>query len=200
MGIASPKDVLADSREIFPQYIFNHVPVGLRGVMMVGLLGAALSSFNSSINGMASSLVSDIYIPWKEKMKGYKKSKANGLKDSHTLAFIIGVVLTSFAVLTAIMQNASGQSLVDFALGIMSFSYAGMLGVFLCAVLTKRGNVKSVIAALLLGGIVVFLLQPEILTYWSTTLLGYPLRLAWPWWTVIGGAISFSVCITGNRK
>ncbi|MBQ5353548.1 MAG: sodium:solute symporter, partial [Alistipes sp.] len=38
-----------DARDIFPQYIKNHIPMGVRGLMITGLIAAALSSFNSAI-------------------------------------------------------------------------------------------------------------------------------------------------------
>ena len=160
MGANAPADALNDSRQIFPQYMFNHMPVGVLGLMVVGLLAAALSSFNSAINSMTSSLFSDIYLPWKEKrMRPGEGSPSTTLKESKIFVVIMGVVLTAFAIVAALMQGAGDQSLVDFALGIMSFSYAGMLGVFLCAVLTKRGNVTSVIWALVTGCLGVLLLH-----------------------------------------
>ena len=42
MGANAPADALNDSRQIFPQYMFNHMPVGVLGLMVVGLLAAAL--------------------------------------------------------------------------------------------------------------------------------------------------------------
>ena len=57
----------ADARDVFPQFIKNHIPTGVRGLMITGLLAAALSSFNSAINSMASSFVADLYLPFKAK-------------------------------------------------------------------------------------------------------------------------------------
>ena len=180
--------------------MFNHMPTGILGLMVVGLLAAALSSFNSAINSMTSSLFSDLYLPWRQKRdKGTVKIKSE-LKESRFLVIIMGIVLTAFAIIAALMQEAGDQSLVDFALGIMSFSYAGMLGIFLCAVLTRRGNVYSVVAALITGCLVVLLLQPGILSWWSTFCFGVTLKLAWPWWVVVGGSISFLVCCIGKKK
>ena len=200
MGISLPKDTLNDSRQVFPQYMFNHMPAGILGIMVVGLLAAALSSFNSAINSMTSSLVSDIYLPLKEKYSKKQSNNNNHLKESRVLVVFMGIVLTAFAVLSAFMQKAGDQSLVDFALGIMSFSYAGMLGVFLCAVLTKRGNTISVILALIAGCLTVLLLQPFVMNCWSEAVFGAPLRLAWPWWVVIGGSISFAVSCVGKKS
>lgn len=57
-----------DARDIFPQYICRSIPTGVRGIMVIGLLAAALSSFNSAINAMASSFVADIYMPLRKRM------------------------------------------------------------------------------------------------------------------------------------
>lgn len=201
MGINTPSEVLNDSRQVFPQYIFNHLPSGLLGLTMIGLLAAALGSFNSAINAMTSSFVSDILLPIRNKTK--KLSSNNGeMKQSKLMVVVMGALLTLFAVLTAFMQEAGGQTLVDFALGVMSFSYSGLLGVFLCAIFTKRGNVKSVIAALIIGALVVLALQPFFMPAWTTTLFGHVVDLAWPWWIVVGGSISFIVCSLGspNKK
>lgn len=201
MGASAPTDTLNDSRQIFPQYMFQHMPAGILGLMVVGLLAAALSSFNSAINSMTSSLFSDIYLPWKIKHSASgTTTNANNLKKSKLFVVIMGIVLTAFAVISAIMQEAGGQNLVDFALGIMTFSYSGMLGVFLCAVLTRRGNVKSVIAALIVGCLVVLMLQPDIVNLWSTPVFGEPLDLAWPWWVVVGGTVSFCICCIGKKS
>ncbi|MGV8095797.1 MAG: hypothetical protein AB2L24_28430 [Mangrovibacterium sp.] len=199
MGINMPSEALNDSRQVFPQYIFNHLPSGLLGLSMIGLLSAALGSFNSAINAMTSSFVSDILLPIRNKKK---KSTSTGseMKQSKMMIVLMGTLLTLFAVIAAFMQEAGGQTLVDFALGVMSFSYSGLLGVFLCAVFTKRGNVKSVIAALITGILVVLALQPFIMPVWTSALLGHVVDLAWPWWTVIGGSISFIVCSLGRSS
>jgi len=199
MGTNVPVEVLNDSRQVFPQYIFNHLPSGLLGVTMIGLLAAALSSFNSAINSMTSSFVSDIYLPLKKGLNK-KTSNVSELKESRITVVFMGGILTAFAVAAAFMQEMGGQNLVDFALGIMSFSYAGMLGVFLCAVLTKRGNVKSVIAALIIGALVVLLLQPYIMPSWTKYFFGHAVNLAWTWWVLVGGSISFIICSLGKPK
>jgi len=116
------------------------------------------------------------------------------------MVVVMGALLTVFAVIAAFMQEAGGQTLVDFALGVMSFSYAGLLGVFLCAIFTRRGNVKTVVAALITGIIVVLAQQPFIMPLWSPWVFGQEIELAWPWWVVVGGMVSFAVCCIGKKK
>lgn len=198
LGAAS--GFFTDARDIFPQYICNHVPAGLRGLMVVGLLAAALSSFNSAINAMASSFVADLYLPIKKQRGKEVKSNAEQIQSSRMMTVFMGVLLTGFAILTALMQQWSGLNLVDFATGVMCFSYAGMLGVFVVALYTKRGNTKSVIAALIVGLLVVVLLQPYVLTPLTEWIFGKAVFIAWPWWCPIGAIISILVCLTGKNQ
>lgn len=187
-----------DARDVFPQYIKNNVPVGLRGLMIIGLLSAALSSFNSAINAMASSFVSDLYLPFMEKRGRAVTSDASQITSSRMMSVLMGVLLTGFAILTALMQQASGLNLVDFATGVMCFSYAGMLGVFITALFTKRGNTFSVIAALVSGLLVVLIMQPYIMNPLTEYLFGHRVVIAWTWWAPIGAVVSTAVCLLGK--
>lgn len=181
----------SDARDIFPQYIKNHIPVGVRGLMITGLLAAALSSFNSAINSMASSFVADIYLPWR-KQKGMEiKNDKEQISRSRIMVCLMGLLLTGFAILTCLMQQGSGLNLVDFATGIMCFAYSGMIGVFLTALFTKRGNTRSVIAALLVGAIIIVPLM------FQQQLFG-KVYIAWTWWCPIGGLVSSLICMSGK--
>ena len=188
----------SDARDLFPQYIKNSIPTGLRGLMIVGVLAAALSSFNSAINSMASSFTADLYLPIKRD-RGHEITTAEAqMASSKKMAALMGAVLTAFAIVTAVMQQASGLNLVDFATGVMCFSYAGMGGVFVCALFTKRGNTRSVVAALVIGLLVVLAMQPYVLGPLSEALLGHKISIAWTWWTPIGSIISFLICYAGR--
>lgn len=190
----------ADGRDLFPQFIRNSVPMGLRGFMVVGLLAAALSSYNSAINAMASSFTADIVLPIQIKRGKATASDADSISSSKKMVIVMGIVLTTFAIFTAFMQQSSGLNLVDFSTGVMAFAYSGMVGVFCCAIFTKRGNAASIVAALVCGFVVVLLCQPYVLAPLSKAICGESVSLAWPWWTVFGGLVSFLVCICGKKK
>lgn len=192
--------VFTDARDIFPQYICNRIPTGLRGLMVVGLLAAALSSFNSAINAMASSFVSDLYLPIRQSRGKEISGDTDQMATSRKMVVLMGILLTAFAVVTAVMQQTSGLNLVDFATGVMCFSYAGMMGVFITALFTKRGNTRSVIAALAVGLLVVLLLQPYIFAPLTEAIFGHVIFLAWPWWCPIGVCASLLVCLSGKAK
>lgn len=182
-----------DARDVFPQFIKNHIPMGVRGLMIVGLLAAALSSFNSAINAMASSFVSDLYLPIKKERGHAVEDNADQMTSSRKMVILMGAVLTGFAIVTAVMQQSSGLNLVDFATGIMCFAYAGMIGVFLTAIFTKRGNTKSVLASLIVGALIIIPLMFQKQIFGQT-------YIAWCWWCPIGGIISTIICLLGKPK
>ena len=43
----------------FPTFIVNHLPIGVKGILIAGVLSAAMSTISSSINSLASSVVND---------------------------------------------------------------------------------------------------------------------------------------------
>lgn len=185
------RSFFTDARDVFPQYIKNHIPVGVRGLMIAGLLAAALSSFNSAINAMASSFVADLYLPFKQKKGHDLGNDKDQIASSRKMVFFMGLCLTGFAILTCVMQQSSGLNLVDFATGVMCFAYVGMLGVFVTAIFTRRGNTASVIAALIAGVIIVIplMFQKEIFGQ------NY---IAWTWWCLIGSVVTTAICLLGK--
>jgi hypothetical protein len=68
-----------------------------------------------------------------------------------------------------------------------------MLGVFLTAIFTKRGNNHSVIASLVVGMLIIIPLM------FQKELFGQN-YIAWTWWCPIGGAICTLVCMLGKQK
>jgi len=53
--------IISDPEKVLPTVIFNILPMGLRGLLVAGLMAAAMSTFSSLINSGASYWVRDIY-------------------------------------------------------------------------------------------------------------------------------------------
>lgn len=188
---------LKQGLSVYPWFLLNELPTVLSGIAIAGFFAVAQGSMDSAMNALASSIVADLYVPVRRRMGHDVADAASGEASKLTVA-LVGVVLCLFAILCAIVYNPKSQTLLDFALGVLTFAFTGMLGVFLTALLTNRGSSRSVIAALIAGVITVVLLQDEILGWWSGLLFGAHWKLAWPWWMPIGTAISFGVCQLGT--
>jgi len=166
---------------IFMHYILNEMPEGLRGLVTVGAIAAALSSTNSVLGAMASVAIEDLYKP-------YKLSKSNPnevhfIRASRFAVILFATLLSLMAIVSYFWQRYSDLSLISFALGVMAFAYTGLLGVYFATIFTKRGTQKLVPFALLGGFFTVLALQPYI----------FGISIGFAWQIVIGTLISFLI-------
>ena len=53
--------IQADPEKVLPQVINSMMPVGIKGVVLAGLIAAAMSTFDSTLNAGASYVVKDVY-------------------------------------------------------------------------------------------------------------------------------------------
>jgi len=198
MGAAWPGYAPAGKLEpAYPQFLLKELPPFVSGLAIAGFFAIAQGSMDSAINAMASSAVADLYFPIRRRL-GRPADLTKSTRAPRIAVATIGVLLSLFAIGCAFLYDPRQQSLLDFALGIMNFAFAGMLGVFVTALFTRRGNTVTVIAALIAGAITIALLQPNVLPRWTGRLFGEPMKLAMPWWMPIGTAVSFLVCAAGR--
>ena len=93
---ADPNLTGADLEILLPQVINFHVPVGLKGLLLAGLLAAFMSTFSAFVNAGPAYIVNDIY-------KKYFKPEATDkhyIKASHIASFAVvalGVFMGFFA-------------------------------------------------------------------------------------------------------
>jgi SSS family solute:Na+ symporter len=184
-----PRYAVPGANQAFLTFILREMPAGLRGLMLSGLFAVAFTSLLSALNAMAATSLNDCYRPL---MKN--PDPARDLRVGRLAVALWGTVLGGFACLCVDWQRSNNEGLLEFALGVMSFAYAGLLAVFLTALFTRRGSAFSAIAALLTGFAVITALQPDV---WIR-LSGHPQALAAPWRLLIGTALSFLVCLAGR--
>jgi len=196
MGMSAPTDPVTDTKQLYPQFLLNHLPPGLVGLAMAGMFAAAQGSLDSAINAMASSAVADLYWPIRRKM-GLSVDDTSS-KSPRIAVLGMGALLIVFAVWSVYRFDSKSDTILDFALGIMAFAYSGMLGVFLTGLFTRRGNKNTVLAALFVGTLATVLMQKAIFPVWTQWLTGRKLLLANLWWLPIGATLSFIVCIAGR--
>ncbi len=177
-----------DSRQVILDFILQEAPAGARGLMIAGVFAAAMSSLASSLTSMSSTVVCDYYRPLRPGL-----SEGHYVAVSRGMVVMWGVLLSAVAAMCMVWQQQSGMGLLTFAIGVMIFAYAGLLGVFLAAIFTRRGNSVSAALALGAGAAAVFLAQ-------NPKLVGFPdVKLSLGWWMVAGTMASFLVCIAGRR-
>ena len=180
---------LATNDEIFAKFIVEQIPAGVSGLIIAAILAAAMSTLSSSINSLASSTTLDLYKPY----WGRENSPDKDLKASRLFTIIWGGIITGSAFLFAALQiEAAGTrpAVVELGLGIASYTYGGLLGVFLLGALSKRARRTDALIGFFSGlGALLFLVKGPV----QEILPGEGLTIAWPLYIVIGSAIVIAV-------
>jgi len=207
MAGSAPVYLNDDSRQVFLNYILHEMPTGLRGLMMAGLFAAAMSSMDSALNAMSSTTVADFYRPWRAKRLRTGASGSSSSADhasgrerrlARLASLVWAVALAGFALLCIMWQQAGGETLIAFALGVMSFAYSGLLGVFFTALFTRRGSASSAVAAMATGFIIVMLMDPIVWPRWTEP-IGIETQPAFAWRLTVAATLSFIVCAAVPR-
>ena len=150
-------------------------------------------SINSALNAMSSTFVNDFY-----RHKWRDRGEEHYLFVGRAGVMVGGVILGLFGVLCFFWKQSSDIPLVDFALLVMAFAYSGLVAVFLTVMLTNRGSNLSVIAALVVGFLIVLVMQKAVWTS-ITPQSWHDLKIAFPWQMLLATLIAFAVCCLGKQ-
>lgn len=134
----SPRDV----NYIIPRFVVDHLPLGLAGLFIAGVLAAAMSSIAAELNSLSTATVIDFYRRW-IKPEG---SEAHLLTVSKLATAFWGV----FACVVATYAASLG-SLIEVVNRFGSFFYGSILGVFILAMVpfaNGRGAFMGLIAGM----------------------------------------------------
>lgn len=85
-----------DLEVILPRVISNHIPVGIKGLLLAGLLAAFMSTFSAFVNSGPAYMVNDIY----KKYFKPEETDSHYVKVSHISSFLVvglGVAMGFFA-------------------------------------------------------------------------------------------------------
>lgn len=164
---------LTKADELFPKFIIEQVPSGLSGLIVAGLLAAAMSTLSGSVNSLASATMNDLYIPNRHRFR----VRASELTLSRLISLFWCLLLVGVAIFFISYHTGF---LVELALSIASVTYGGLLGVFMLGVLTTGADERDAMIGFVAG----------LLLMVGFFLFG---DLAWTWYTMVGSVTAFVV-------
>jgi SSS family transporter len=153
---------------VFPDFITQHLPTGLSGLVVAAIFAAAMSS---SLNSIAATALNDLYKPFKP-----DRSDKHYFKVSHWLTLLWGVV----QIAVALLMRRSNASALDVALKVASLINGPVLGVFLVGTFLRR--VSEPPALIGMAASIALMLY----IYLET-------KIAWTWYGLIGSVATFLV-------
>jgi SSS family transporter len=183
---------LSRADEILPRFMIDGLPAGISGLLLAGIVAAAMSTLSSSLNALASSSLVDLY----ERFSGRTLDERGAVRLSKRLTLVWGALFIVFA---SVFEDRTNP-IVELGLAIASFTYGGMLGLFALGLAQKRAVEADAIAgfgvAVLVMIVVVAGVRFDPDTGWTLAGLfggGGGRSIAWPWFTAIGTTVAVIV-------
>jgi solute:Na+ symporter, SSS family len=168
--------------EVFAAFIVHHVPRGIVGITLAGVLASAMGTLSGSLNASATAIINDFYIPIRRR----EMSPAHAVFLSRLLTLVFGLVLMGVAMTGHFFK----ESVVNQVLGIAGFTSGPVLGVFFLGVFTRKVSQRAGLAGLL-GGIATVSAVAVLNGLATSALATYWTPVAWPWFALIGSSATF---------
>jgi solute:Na+ symporter, SSS family len=168
-------DVPGVQDKIYPLFIWQHLPVGLAGLVMAAILAAAMSNLSAALNSLASTTVMDFLKPLAR-----AATDEVWLKRARYATVLWGAILFGVALLAR-----HWGSVLQAGLSIASIIYGSLLGVFLLGLLTTRVGEWAAMVAMASG--------LALMIY-----VGIYTHIAFTWYVLIGTSATFSTGLAAS--
>jgi Na+/proline symporter len=146
-----------DSTRVFPYFVIDVMPGGLRGLVIAGVLATTMGSLGTAMNSLATSYSRDFHFRW-FKTPDDDAARVRVIKWS-TLWFTL--ILIGVGLATAFIKaHNPGLSIIGIILGSFGYTYGSLLGIFMVALFTRnRGSEFGNPIAMLAGFVAVAFLS-----------------------------------------
>jgi SSS family transporter len=176
-GQVPPAYGLAPTDRVFPLYMVNHLPAGISGLMVAGVLAAAMSTSSATLNSLAASTVMDFYQP----LRGGNDTPEATLRRSRWATVVWGVLLIGLAMLAR-----TWGPVLEAGLTIASITYGALLGLFLLGRFSSGATPAGAAAGMLVGLAAVLCIK-------------FFTPLAWTWYVLAGTAVTYAAGLLASQ-
>lgn len=173
------KSIVEQADTLFPRFILIGLPAGISGLVIAGLLAAAMSSLSSGLNSVSSVVSEDLINRFRKKNR-----KKDALRQIKELSFVMGIVVL---LLSFIIARVPGN-LLDVIMKVVNLFVAPLFVLFFMALFVPFATER----ATFLGGLIAVGVAIAI-AFWGvfgiTVLWIMPVSLV----TGVAGAMCFSM-------
>ena len=175
------ENALEQTDRIFPTFIVQEMPPGISGLIIAAIFAAAMSTLSSSLNSLASSSIHDLYKPYLRKGLSAQLVPDDDSNASRELKISRILTLAWCGVLIAISLLARNWgSVLEVGLTITSITIGSVLGIFALGAWSTRVRQTGGLIGMVSGLVVMVAVHSS----------G---SVAWPWYVLIGSAVTFVV-------
>jgi len=166
---------------LVPMFILTYVPSGIRGVIVAGIIAAAMSSLDSAMNSLSAATQRDFLERFATTHRTF--FFAHEVRRARAITVFWGITCTAFAFLFA----RSAATVLELVNMVGSAVYGPILAVFVFTLLPRKVSSLMMITALLAG------LAANIVLWQFTP------NVSWMWWNATGCLITFALASVASK-
>ncbi len=156
---------------VFARFILDEMPVGVVGILLGAIFAAAMSTLSSSLNSCATAATRDLHRAGTRPGEDPRRE----LRLSRRWTALFGLAQIGVGIGGLWLRS----SVVASVLGIAAFTTGIVLGVFFLGILAPKVGERAALTGLV-GGLA------------SMTAIFFATPLAWPWYALVGSALTFA--------
>ncbi len=185
-----------NNNEIFSRFVVHQLPHGLAGIVVAGILAAAMGTHSSAINSLASSATHDLYVPWSG-----RDDPVHLLHVGRLFSALWAALLVVGALFFHVYTEGMDTPVVELALSIASVTYGALLGTYLLAGRWSRATGRDAIGAIIttVAVMTVVIFARRLSAMEGGAWLAPLGKLAWPWYVPLGTALTVGVATLTSR-
>jgi solute:Na+ symporter, SSS family len=134
---------------LYPEFIWNNLPVGVAGLLIAAILAAAMANLSAALNALSSTVVVDFL-------------HGGSIRLARRTTVIWGSILMAIAI---VLRHS--KSVLEAGLTIGSIPAGALLGVFLLGVLTKKPRQTAAMVGMAVGLTAILLVRFETPIAWT---------------------------------
>ncbi len=136
-AVAAMLDGTSKADAIIPYFVVQKMPAGLSGLVIAGVLAAAMSSLSSSINAISAVGITDIY----RRHLAKDKTEKHYMNAARLVSLAASVLMLGFAF---VLLSFTDKTLQDTGSKLVAILAGGLLGLYFLGFLTSRGDGRAV--------------------------------------------------------
>jgi len=145
--LADGQTLASHADQLFPQFIVTGLPTGISGLVVAGLLAAAMSSLSSGLNSSCSVVAVDFI----DRFRTTPADERNEVRQARYISAIIGAIVVVLSTFVGVVQG----NMLEIAYKVVNLLVAPLFGLFFMAMFvrwaTSLGTIVGAIAGLLVA-------------------------------------------------
>jgi len=146
-----PAEITAKPDYVFPYFIVNGLPVGLRGILIASIFAAGMSTVATSITSSSTVILTDYWSAFHSKGRGEETEDEAARDGRHVRVLQASSVIVGLLGIIVALAMLQVKSIIDAWWTLSSIFSGGMLGLFLLGYAVRRASKWPAVIGVIAG-------------------------------------------------